>query len=134
MTDRLAAIATDPTDLPSPEDLDLPAEWTDSARETFEAVYRERPEMSAAEVAALWQACALESAADRLDEIARDANMTATGSTGQTIVHPAVAEARMARTQAAAILARLVPPAKGGAMTNSQRGQAAARARWGGRR
>lgn len=115
---------------PATPDLGLPPDWTDSARETFEAIYTERPDMSAAEVAALWHAAALESTAEHLEAIARADGYTATGSMGQTIVHPAVAEARLCRSQSAAILARLVPSARGGAMTNSQRGQAAARARW----
>lgn len=113
---------------------DFPRAWSTTARETFEGVTAERPDLSAAELASLWHACSLEAAADALDQRAAADGFVATGSTGQLVAHPAAQEARLARTAAAAILARLVPPGRGGAMTSSQRGQAAARARWGGRR
>jgi hypothetical protein len=111
-----------------------PEEWSDSARVTWTEVTEERRDLSAAELAALAHACALETAADALDAVAREAGYVAVGSTGQPVAHPATVESRLARSAAATILSRLVPPAKGGAMTNSQRGQAAARARWGGGR
>ncbi|GAA4053472.1 hypothetical protein [Agromyces indicus] len=120
---------------PSPprpaDDWILPEGWTESARDLFHEVLDERPELAGAELGALEQACALASAAERLDEVALAAGMIAKGSTGQTIVHPAVVEARLARTAAAAILARLVPAGGAGARTNSQRARDAARARWG---
>ncbi|MDR5691863.1 hypothetical protein RH861_07270 [Agromyces indicus] len=109
----------------------MPEGWTESARDLFHEVLDERPELAGAELGALEQACALASAAERLDEVALAAGMIAKGSTGQTIVHPAVVEARLARTAAAAILARLVPAGGAGARTNSQRARDAARARWG---
>lgn len=108
---------------------DLPEDWTSSASGTFEAILEERPDLSATEEAALWEACCLISAADRLDEVARAAGYVSTGSTGQVVAHPAVVEARLARTAAATILARLVPT-KAGAKTDTERARAAARARW----
>jgi hypothetical protein len=126
MTDHLTALPSEEADV-----LDLPEDWTDGARETFRAVFEERPDLSAAEVATLTHACALESAADRLDEVARAAGYVAAGSTGQVVAHPAAVESRRARTAASSILARLVGPSRGGgALTNSERGRAAARARW----
>jgi hypothetical protein len=106
---------------------DLPASWTDGAKDTFRAVSDERPNMSAAEVAQLWHACALESAAERHDEVALAAGMIARGSTGQPIPHPSAIEARLARSAAAAILAKLQPAAHG---TPSEHARRAARARW----
>ncbi|NJC66483.1 hypothetical protein HC028_18520 [Planosporangium flavigriseum] len=111
-----------------PDDHDhLPATWTQGARDTYQAVLDERPNMTAAEVAQLWHACALESAAERHDEVALAAGMVARGSTGQPIPHPSAVEARLARSAAAAILAKLQPAAHG---TPSERARRAARARW----
>ena len=107
----------------------LPLDWTTSARDLFLGVLDERPALAGAELAALEQAAALASAAERLDTVALAAGMIAAGSTGQTTVHPAVVEARLARTAAAQILARLKPPPAIGA-TASHRGRAAAAARW----
>lgn len=121
-----------PADAEDAQDLDLPEEWSASARETFLAVLEERRDLTAAELAALWQAAALESNADALEAVAREQGLTTAGSQGQTVVHPALQEARHARVQAATILARLTSPLRsGGAMTNSERGRLAARARWG---
>ncbi|WP_158863719.1 hypothetical protein [Leifsonia sp. AG29] len=108
---------------------ELPADWTDGARDLFLSVIEQRPDLAGAELGALEQAAALHSSAERLDEVSIAAGMVALGSMGQTIVHPAVAEARLARTASASILARLVPPTAG-PMTNSQRGRRAAQARY----
>ncbi|MGK5520311.1 hypothetical protein ACSNN9_13245 [Micromonospora sp. URMC 107] len=109
----------------------IPESWTTGARETFEAVTDECPDLTAAEVAELFHACALESAAERLDAVALAAGMVARGSTGQPTVHPAAIEARLARTAAAQILGRLHKPAHG---SPSERARRAARARWSGDR
>jgi hypothetical protein len=109
---------------------DYPDHWTASARDTYENVLEQRPDLAGAEFASLEQAAELISAAELLEKVARDAGMVATGSTGQVTVHPAAVEARLGRTAAAAILARLTAPSKGGAMTNSERGRMAARARY----
>lgn len=108
----------------------LPDDWTDAARDLFAEVLSQRPDLSGVDLGAAQHACALTSAADRLDAVALAAGMISTGSTGQTVVHPAVVEARLARTAAATILARLTPPSSGHRQTASERGRAAARARW----
>lgn len=108
---------------------DLPEHWSQGAQDTYLNVLEQRPDLAGAEYAALEQAVELITAADALDVAARAAGMVATGSTGQVVVHPAAIEARLARTAAAQILARLAP-AGAGAKTNSQRGRDAARARW----
>ncbi len=120
---------TDNPDIDAPA---LPESWTASARETFEAVSEECGDsLSSAELAELYHACFLESTAERLDRVAADAGMVARGSTGQTILHPAVTEARLSRTAAAAILARLHRPSAAPAPTAaSERGRRAAAARW----
>lgn len=96
----------------SPDPLDgwsLPEWWTSAARDLFAEVLQERPEIAGADLGALESACGLVSNADRLGEIARGAGMIAQGSTGQTVVHPAVIEERLTRASAATILARLAP-------------------------
>jgi hypothetical protein len=118
------------TDDTTPRDAwELPTGWTTAARDLFFEVLEQRPDLAGAEVASLEQAAALTSSADRLETVALAAGMVSTGSTGQAVVHPAVVEARMARTAAAAILARLVLPIVG-TKTPSQRGREAANARW----
>jgi hypothetical protein len=108
----------------------LPASWSQNARDTYDAVTEERPDLSAADLAALYHACRLESTADALDVVAAAAaGYVATGSTGQVVAHPATVEARLARTAAASILQKLRPPAAHG--TPTERAQRAARARWG---
>lgn len=87
----------------------IPDDWSRAARELFAGVIAERPELGGADLGALEHAASLTSAAEHLDAVARKAGMTALGSTGQTVVHPAVVEARLARTSAATILARLAP-------------------------
>lgn len=87
----------------------LPADWTPGARDLFAEVIAQSPDLAGAELGSLESACSLISAADRLGEVARAEGMTATGSTGQTVVHPAVVEERLARTAAATILSRLAP-------------------------
>lgn len=106
---------------------ELPDTWTQGARDTFAAVLEERPDASSAELASLYHAASLESAAERLDAVAQAAGFVSTGSTGQVVVHPAVTEARLARTAAASILARLVPH---DASPRAAGARKAARARW----
>ena len=114
-----------------PPGWNLPPDWTEAARDLFLGVLDERPALAGAELAALEQAAALASSAERLDVVAQAAGMIATGSTGQTTVHPAVVESRLARTAAAQILARLKAPSAVG-VTASVRGRKSAAARWNG--
>lgn len=117
--------------LPDPPDDALPEHWTEGAVNTYEAVLAERDDLKAADIAALWTVCTLITTAEVLEESAREA-LWITGSTGQQVLSPAVAEARQTRAVIATVLNRLVgPSAKAGALTNSQRGSKAARARWG---
>ena len=114
---------------PNEDSWDLPAHWTDSARDLFLGVIEQRADLGGADLASLEQAASLASAAEQLEAAAFAVGMVATGSTGQVVVHPAIVEARLARTAVAQILARLVLPSSG-AKTSSQRGREAANARW----
>lgn len=105
-----------------------PAHWSPSAVDAFENVLDQRRDLAGAEYAALEQSAELISSADLLEEATRAEPLTK-GSTGQVVVNPGIIEARLARTAAASILARLVP-ATSGAKTSSQRARDAARSRW----
>lgn len=107
---------------------DLPDHWTPSVRDLFAEVLDERPDLSGADLASLEQACELATAADALGEVARAAGYVTTGSTGQVVAHPAQVEARLARTAAAAVLARLAPSR---AVKFTERSRRAARTRHG---
>lgn len=113
---------------PAAEADQLPSHWSPSARDAHDNVLDQRPDLAGAEYASLEQACGLIATADLLEDAVR-AEPIVKGSTGQAVVNPGLTEARLARTAAAAILARLVPPTAG-AKTNSQRGRDAARARY----
>ncbi|MGN6446299.1 P27 family phage terminase small subunit [Amnibacterium sp.] len=119
------------TDTEAPFDIDdwaIPDHWTDSARDLFAEVLTENPNLSGADLAALEQVCELASSAEALAAVARAAGYVSTGSTGQTVVHPAQIEARLARTAAATILARLAPSR---AARFTERARRAARTRHG---
>lgn len=109
---------------------DYPEHWTESARDAFDNVMAQRPNLEGAEFSSLVQVCELLTSADLLEAEARKTGLLVPGSTGQLTTNPGIVEGRLARTAAASILARLVPPSKGGAMTNSERGRMAARARY----
>ena len=127
-TDPTLAVVPDVTDETTD---DLPAYWSPGAVNTYEAVLAERPDMAAAELASLWTACSLISTAEAMESDVR-ARLFVPGSNEQEVLNPCAAEARQARTVIATVLNRLTgPSAKAGAMTNSQRGSMAARARWG---
>lgn len=122
------------TDTASPGDVlagfELPEHWSEAARETFREVLTQRPDLSGGALGALEQACELISTADALDVVARAAGHVTEGSKGQTVLHPAVAESRQARSSASQVLRALAPPPTSGNLSNSQRAVAAARSRW----
>lgn len=103
-----------------------PAHWQPPVVDTFEDALAELPDLSGPAFSSLVEACELLSRAYALDEVAARANYVTRGSMGQEVLHPAVAEARLTRTEAARILGRLIPP--------RSRGQKVARARHGGTR
>jgi len=125
----------EPTPAEAPEDdvldgFDLDPTWSPNAVEAFREVLTVRPDIAGPELVALDQAATLITTAEALEQIAREASYVATGVKGQTVVHPAVPEARQSRVAAAQIMARLTVVVAGPRMTNSERGRAAAAARW----
>ena len=73
-------------------------------------------------------------ALEALDAVLREEGFTASGSAGQRVIHPAVAEARQQRLVLARLLAALNLPAEDGGVSilraSSVRAQAANQARW----
>lgn len=92
-------------------------------------------EISPSELAILIEVCRTLDDLDRLAEaISRD-GATVLGSTGQTVVHPALTEARGQRLALHRLVAALaLPDAEGDTVptTGTIRGKGAARARWAG--
>jgi hypothetical protein len=116
------------TEIDPLDGLELPAHWTPAARDAVASVLELQPELAGSDLAQLEQAAELITAADMAAEVARAAGMLATGSMGQTVAHPLVAEARQARAAAASILSRLaLPPEKKSA---TERARFAASSRW----
>ena len=113
--------------------IEFPPHWSPTAREAVENVLNARPDLSGADAAALDQVAELITSAEALEAVARAAGYVAKGSMGQAIAHPCGVEARLARTSAATILARLVDPAQRSAAL-AARGRAGARSLHGGRR
>lgn len=109
----------------------LPDEWSDSAKETHAAVFEDHPDLDVTALAALHHACSLESVADMLDAQVREDGTMILGSTGQRVLHPGIAEARLARAAAVAALKALgIAPGQSPA---SAAGAALAGKRWNGR-
>lgn len=90
-------------------------------------------ELTAHELRLLEAVCATADAIDALDAVVADEGVTATGSKGQTVAHPAVAEARQQRLAFGRLLAQLaLPDPEGGKVKSPMqlRAQRAAQARW----
>lgn len=93
-------------------------------------------ELSDAETVILEEACRTIDRLDGLDETIKKDGMTTTGSAGQTIVHPAVQEARQQQLTLHRLIAALgLPDDDGvGILSPAQIGsQVANRARWSGK-
>ncbi len=118
-------------DLPDEDAYDFPEHWTEAARDAFLVVMEARPNLAGAEYAALAEAANLISTADGLDVVAREAAFMSLGSSGQPVLHPAVAASTTARAAAATILARLTVSAVPlSATPSASRASRAATARW----
>lgn len=109
----------------------LPGDWSDSARTTYIEVAEENPTASAAQLAALFEACAMIALADDLAATIPEHGLMTTGSTGQLVVNPAVAEVRALRRDAVTTLrtAGLTVPPKA-ATSASTAGAQLAGSRW----
>jgi hypothetical protein len=111
-------------------DSDYPPHWPEEAVELYEDVLGNLGEdLNGPELQALVQAAELVASASALEEVARSAGYVATGSTGQTIVHPAVVEARLARSKVADVMQRLTSHSP--SPSASQAGRSLANKRYG---
>lgn len=126
------------TDDTHEDDLTLPDHFSGEARDLVEGFLDDLDddvEVDALTWGALIQAGELISTADRLDAVARAVDYMIEGSQGQQVLHPALQEARQARSTAASTLARLRPKDPGGStkFSGGAGGSAAkaAAARWG---
>jgi hypothetical protein len=90
-----------------------PKSWTKAAKTAFAEVLAARPELQGAERAQLEIAGELISRADRLDRQIRRDGYVSTGSMGQPVANPLLAESSKCRTAAATILDRLTAPVRG---------------------
>lgn len=93
-------------------------------------------EFDAGEFLVLEELCRAEDRAVALRRVLATEGLTAKGSKGQLIVHPAATEERRLRDQAARLLRQLDLPSQGGDSSNVTKiaahrlGQAGARGRW----
>jgi hypothetical protein len=109
----------------------LPETWSQTARETYVQVAEAHPGLGPHALATLYNACALEALADCCDaQVLADGPMV-TGSRGQMVAHPLLAESRQARAAAVAALRALGLAAGQGRA--SAAGAALAGKRWDGR-
>ena len=86
---------------------DLPAHWSDSVATTYVEITAENPNLDAALLASLYEACELLATADAMQARVNADGMMVSGSTGQPVAHPLISEARHARVQALAALKAL---------------------------
>lgn len=85
----------------------LPSSWSESARELYVAVEESNPNLTAAQLATLYEAAALIAQADACQLVIDADGLTITGSAGQTAAHPLLSEVRLSRVQAMAALKAL---------------------------
>jgi hypothetical protein len=93
-------------------------------------------EFSAAELQLLTEVCRTLDTCEALDALVRDEGRMVTGSRGQTVAHPALAEVRQSRALLGRLLAQLELPDVDGCTLPSPvqaRGRRAAATRWGAR-
>jgi hypothetical protein len=107
-----------------------PANWSDSAIATFAEIEAENPNLDAASLATLSEACNLLSAADIMQARIDADGVVVKGSVGQPAAHPLISEVRMARVQALAALRAL--GLGRGQSSASQAGAALAAKKWNG--
>ena len=92
-------------------------------------------ELSASELVILTEVCRTLDDLDRLAQVIAHDGTTTLGSTGQTVVHPALTEARGQRLALHRLVSALaLPDVEGDTVptTGTIRGKGAARARWAG--
>ncbi|WP_396668130.1 hypothetical protein [Microbacterium sp. R86528] len=105
-------------------------DWSDSTKETYCQIEDDNPRLTAAQRAALFEACSLLALADDLAATIPDVGLMTTGSQGQHIVNPAVAEIRALRRDAMAALRALDLSGVRDATAASKAGASLVGARW----
>lgn len=106
----------------------LPPSWSESVQSTYVEIEAENPDMDAASLAALYEACELFAVADQMQKQVDTDGLLVRGSQGQSVAHPLIAEVRQSRVQGLAAL-RALGLAKGQSGA-SRAGAALAGKRW----
>ncbi|MDI9890567.1 P27 family phage terminase small subunit [Microbacterium sp. IEGM 1404] len=81
--------------------------WRTSAKRTFTETVEAQPTLNSATLAGLYAACDLIDAADTMQRTVDAEGVIATGSQGQPVAHPLIAEVRHYRREAVALLRAL---------------------------
>lgn len=92
-------MSTEPLDLSG-----LPDHWSMSAKTTYATIDAENPRATASQQTALFEAVSLIALADELAGTIPITGLMTTGSQGQAVVNPAIAEVRALRSAALAAL------------------------------
>lgn len=82
----------------------LPDDWSESAKTTFATIEAENPRATASQLTTLFEAVSLLALADDLAGTIPEVGLMTTGSQGQAVVNPAVAEVRALRRDALAAI------------------------------
>jgi hypothetical protein len=85
----------------------LPESWSDSVKATYTEIESGNPELDAASLAALYEACELFAVADTMQRRVDDDGLLVPGSQGQLVAHPLIAEVRQSRSKGLDALTRL---------------------------
>ncbi|WP_067201067.1 P27 family phage terminase small subunit [Microbacterium sp. XT11] len=101
--------------------------WSASAKRTFREVADAHPELEKSTLSALYGACDLISEADAMQKVIDAEGRMVTGSMGQPVAHPLIAEVRQYRKAALDALKAL---GLGGRSTTSAAASALANKRW----
>jgi phage terminase small subunit len=98
------------TDAPRPR-----ASWRSSAKRTFADTLAAHPALSGPALTGLMSACDLIDAADTMQRKVDEEGVIASGSQGQPVAHPLIAEVRHYRREAVAMLRALGLDSRSGA-------------------
>lgn len=111
---------------------DLPATWSDSAKETYAAIEEAAGTLTPAQAATLYEAVSMLAIADGLEATLPEMGYYITNARGATALNPAIPEIRALRRDALAAL-RGMGLKDGTGSAGSSAGAALAGARWGSR-
>jgi hypothetical protein len=85
----------------------LPDSWSESVKATYSEIESDNPGLDAASLAALYEACELFAVADTMQRRVDTDGLLVTGSQGQLVAHPLIAEVRQSRSKGLDALTRL---------------------------